>query len=303
VQLIQLYLEELHVVMATHVGIVLADRGLDLRNMSSMDASKIKLQLGHKQWMHITPDLNTPSFHQYLRNYIEHLPDISAVFGMNSKMLYTSSEYNSVRRTCILDLVFRKRRQYVARLFAQRKLVLHIPQVTLSDVRSFIGGGADPVQSYLVAAYRKYDATLGQQMDYRAGLKIHEVDANGNKVVMMRSSCMNLLCAVTPEDMGLLYVTMAERLIEHRSVVMAKKANTRRQTAHGRALLLHKALVGASLSSMVEGRLTVGSDSDGLWEEDEEQVVPSPLRPASPPGRKGSGSLLENTRRMTPRKT
>ncbi len=223
VHLLNLYLDELYHVTAMHTATVLADKGLDLKNMTSMDVSKMKLQLSSRQRLHIVGDMNSASFHAFLRHHSDRLQDINMVFGAAK---YLHSVDLPARRKAILDLVFKKRRLYVTQLYAARKMVLKIPKVTLGEVRQFIHGGVDPIQVYLIDAYQKYDAaTYGAQHQHHQQqhdsqhsnvLNLHVLkDENGE---VLRNSSMCLLKSITPEDLALLYIVVAERSVEARTI-------------------------------------------------------------------------------------
>lgn len=259
VQLVSQFLDECYTAAALHITLVQADKGRDLRNLTSMDASKIKMQLSNRPRLRIVTELNSSEFHAYLRKYREHLGDVHQVFGSAYRHADAAAEA-AIKRKCILDMVFRMRRQHVARLFAMRKLVLKIPAVTVDDVRRFVQGGEDPVGVYLVAAYKEYEDTLlAQQMEkmgvrpplkqpaIAAGVTAAKVAAaarsgrppasGGNnvkpKALNIPQPVMCLLHGVIPEDLAFLYIQIADQIVElrHQTRIYARRQTVNRLAA------------------------------------------------------------------------
>jgi hypothetical protein len=132
-----------------HIHIVYAGRGYDLKNINSYEDGQMHRHLVAGKYHRFVKQMQTASFHAFLRVNIQRF--VTLLKETTQTALNTNKHRleNVIQRPLILDMVFKKRKQFSLLNNSQMRIEIAVPKVSLEDVRLFVHGGEDPVSAFL----------------------------------------------------------------------------------------------------------------------------------------------------------
>lgn len=152
------YVDVLMPVFFAYLQVITAGKGNDLRNLTSMDQSRLRLLHRSVKHLSIVRSFDSASFHAFLRQHQRTLNHASRFLGATRNTTYCQMvNIDSIRRHVLLSLLFKKRYQFATRLESYKPVVIPSQKITRDDVLAFIKGERDPVVDYLEEVKRIED--------------------------------------------------------------------------------------------------------------------------------------------------
>lgn len=198
VELLSKFIDACFPLFLLHAGIVLAGKGIDMKNLTSMDDSKIKTYSKTHSAYSIHGGMKSANFHSYLRNHLSSLKNVVKLFGGGH--LKVSSLKSPVTKNILLDFIFLQRRKFLSKIESSRKIV-HIPKFDMNDIRSFLQNDVDLLSAYLEP---------GDESDLSG--KKNPLDRK-TKSIDLNDRCLLLMKHVSPEDLGQLIFHITNQIL------------------------------------------------------------------------------------------
>lgn len=204
------YLDKIFPAILSHAQVVMNDKGHDLDNMTALDISRIRFQLRGYKTFHMVTEMDSAGYHAFLRKHQKLIKGMSRFFGPSARS-YPNINLELIKRKVILDLVFRKRWEYVTRLDSFQPVSYHTPSFSIDDVKQFIEGGTDPLEKYLTDMKELQDQRYSEYMEKLKASKTGRV----HRVYSRSETMLLLLNAIKPEDATAVYLRVTEIAFQH----------------------------------------------------------------------------------------
>lgn len=228
-QFISRYLDYIFPAIFTHVQVIRSDKGHDLRNMTSLDISQIRIQMRTFRAFHMMKEMDTVNFHAFLRKHEGLLSQMTRFFGSSAKN-YSTINMEMIKRRVILDLIFQKRYQFMQRLNSFEPVV--IPTITFSeqDVKRFIKEGIDPLENFLLEVKKEQDLKYEQ---YAEALKKSKTNLVPRQY-KPGERCLLLIHEIKPEDAATIFLRATDIALHQLS--LNRDLNSRMEITGGAGL-------------------------------------------------------------------
>jgi hypothetical protein len=160
ISLIQTLLEACILPLAFHINLITSGKGLDLHNLSPLEASQLKSHVGQAK-LRLIKDMATSSFHGYLRLNLSKIIDYHRDYVASNKIYHDTLLY---RQHLLSKFIFAKRKRFVDILHQLKAIDIDSHEVTLEEARCFIRFDQDRVSQHVM----KMEARLDRWYQTRA---------------------------------------------------------------------------------------------------------------------------------------
>jgi hypothetical protein len=206
-QLLSTYFDKLFPAFFAYLTMILSGKGNDLKNLTSLDSSRVRIHTRHLKQHPIVENFESPTFHAFIRENKTMFQQTSRYMGPSRNTLCTQMvNIERIKRHVLLSLLFNKRHQYSTRLESFKPVAIPAQTISRNDVLAFIRGERDPVVDYLQEVQRIEERHKAQYYAQKEASKHGRV----YRKYTGRELCFCLLSSMTAEDFAMVVLNITE---------------------------------------------------------------------------------------------